>query len=158
MEEFITNNIKILIFVGAAVLWVIGKISEARKNKEAQHEQQETWSPEDDDGYDHEEQRQEPVPPPYRPLVPPPLPRAMAQPDRPSEDRELARQRAMQERLSALKKERTAVSKAARKSAKAMPQQPLVSPSSLKARLRDRRELRRAIVMREILDPPVSLR
>jgi type IV secretory pathway VirB10-like protein len=157
MEEFITNNIKILIFVGAAVLWVIGKISEARKNKEEQQqEQQQPWSPEDDDGYDYDE-RQEPVPPPYRPVVPPPLPRAVAAPDLPSDDRELARQRAMQERLSALRKERTAVSKAARKPAKAAPQ-PMVSPSSLKARLRDRRELRRAIVMREILDPPVGLR
>ncbi len=156
MEEFITNNIKILIFVGAAVLWVIGKISEARKNKEEQQQpQQEPWSPEDD-GYEPHE-RQEPVPPPYRPMVPPPLPRAVAAPDLPSEERELARQRAMQERLSALRQERDAVSKAAKKPAKAKPQ-PMVSPSSLKARLRDRRELRRAIVMREILDPPVGLR
>ena len=157
MEEFITNNIKILIFVGAAVLWVIGKIAEAKKNKEEQQQQeQQPWSPEDDDGYDYDE-RQEPVPPPYRPMVPPPLPRAVAAPDLPSDDRELARQRAMQERLSALRKERNAVSKAARKPAKATPQ-PMVSPSSLKSRLRDRRELRRAIVMREILDPPVGLR
>ncbi|WAC20014.1 hypothetical protein OVA24_01305 [Luteolibacter sp. SL250] len=157
MEEFITNNIKFLIFAGAAVLWVIGKISEARKNKEEQQQpQQEQWSPEDDDGYDYDE-RQQPVPPPYRPMVPPPLPRAVAVPDPAADERELARQRAMQERLSALRKERTAVSKPTRKPAKATPQ-PMVSPSSLKARLRDRRELRRAIVMREILDPPVGLR
>ncbi|MBX3740793.1 MAG: hypothetical protein KF712_07380 [Akkermansiaceae bacterium] len=155
MEEFITNNIKILIFVGAAVLWVIGKISEARKNKEEQQQEQEQWSPEDD-GYDYDE-RQEPVPPPYRPSVPPPLPRAVAAPDPAADDRELARQRTMQERLSSLRKERAAVSKAGRKPAKATPQ-PMVSPSSLKSRLRDRRELRRAIVMREILDPPVGLR
>jgi type IV secretory pathway VirB10-like protein len=156
MEEFITNNIKLLIFAGAAVLWVIGKISEARKNKEEQTQQeQEPWS-QDDDEYDYDE-HEEPVPPPYRTSVPPPLPRAVAPPVLPSDDRELARQRAMQERLSALRKERTAVSKAARKPAKTTAQ-PMVSPSSLKDRLRDRRELRRAIVMREILDPPVGLR
>jgi type IV secretory pathway VirB10-like protein len=156
MEEFITNNIKILIFVGAAVLWVIGKISEAKKNKEEQTQpEQEPWSQEDDE-YDYDE-RQEPVPPPYRTSAPPPLPRAVAPPVLPSDDRELARQRAMQERLSALRKERTAVSKATRKPAQTTAQ-PMVSPSSLKARLRDRRELRRVIVMREILDPPVGLR
>jgi len=154
--DFIFDNIKILIFVGAAVLWVVGKIAEAKK-KQQEQQQGQPWSPADDDGYDYDEAPQS-APPPYRPMVPPPLPRAaVAPPDFPSEDRELARQRAMQERLSALRKERTAVSKASKKPVKAKAA-PMVSPSSLKARLRDRRELRRAIVMREILDPPVGLR
>lgn len=156
MEQFIIDNIKILIFVGAAVLWVIGKIAEAKKKQ--QEPQDEPWSPEEDDGYDYEDERQ-PDFQPYHPAVPPPLPRAVAPPVLPAEDRELARQRAMQERLSALRKERTSVAKAARKPKMAKTTTtPTASPSLLKERLRNRTELRRAIVMREILDPPVGLR
>lgn len=150
--DSLPDNVKIIIGLIVGVLWIVGKISESRKK---QREEQQ-WSPPDDESYEYED-TDEPAEQSHRRLVPPPLPRAVAPPVLPSQDREYSRQQVMQERLAALKKERAAVAKASKKSAKATAQ-PMVSPSSLKARLRNKQELRRAMVMREILDPPVGLR
>lgn len=153
MEEFILDNIKVVIGLVIAFFWIVGKISEARKKQQ----EQQPWSPPEEDTEYPGQEYYDPEPPEVyqRPAVPPPLPRPVAQ-FIPSEDHELARQRVMEERLSALRKEKTAAKsgKIVRKTAQPVP---MVSPS-IKARLRDRRELRRAIIMREILDPPVGLR
>jgi hypothetical protein len=92
------------------------------------------------------------TPPPMRKVTlgPPPLavsPGAM--------DTELARQREMQERLRKIRDAKTKISPA--------PAAPTVikraaSSNGLKSRLRSGKELRRAIVIREILSPPVGLR
>ena len=160
MEEFILENIKVVIGLAVAFFWIVGKISEARKKQQ----EQQPWSPpeqqEGDDGYPPQEYYEPEAPEVYeRPAVPPPLPPSMPRPVAqfiPSEEGELNRQRAMEERLRALRKEKT-TAKSTRTARKAAQPPPMVSPS-IKARLRDRRELRRAIIMREILDPPVGLR
>ena len=150
MEEFILNNIKVIIGLAVAFFWIIGKISEAKKKQQ----EQQPWSPPEEDTEYAPQEYEEPAPQPYvyeRPSVPPPLPQFI-----PSEEGELNRQRIMEERLSALRNARTDAVKQQRSVKKAkIP--PMVSPS-IRTRLRDRRELRRAIIMREILDPPVGLR
>jgi len=153
MPDFLSEHfIKILIGVIALVVWIIGKLKENQAQKE------ETWIPQEED-YLPEDYRTSQPPPLYPSAgsAPPPLPRYMA-----ADDSELERQRKMQDRLRAIRdkkgiKPKTVASKAAAK-AKAKPVTTLVSPSKLRERLRDRKELRRAIVMNEILNPPVSLR
>lgn len=148
--DFILENIKIFIFLGAGALWVIGKISENRKKRQAE----EPWVEIEEDEIPEYSHR------PKRPNVPPPLPQVGRSLVVPADDHELSRQQALQERLAQLKRERTAVAKSAQQTKKFLSPNAelLVSPSSMKARLKDPRELRKAIIMREILDPPVSLR
>jgi hypothetical protein len=156
MSDFITEHfIKIFIGVIAVVVWIIGKIKENQTQKEEQ-----TWEPQEEDylpgGY------QTPEPPPlYQPggSAPPPLPQFM-----PADDSELERQRKMQDRLRAIRQKKGATapkpvtSRSAPRTKPTLISPTLVSPSKLKERLRDRKELRRAIVMNEILNPPISLR
>ncbi len=87
------------------------------------------------------------------PVAPPPL-----------EDAVLARQRALQEQLQALEERRTAAR--ARTSSFPPPPPPLATAGgrrssalpALVASLRDPAAVRRAILLREVLGPPVSLR
>lgn len=153
MPDFLSEHfIKIVIGVIAAIVWIIGKLKENQAQKE------ETWVPQEEDYLPEDYQTSQP-PPLYSPTgsAPPPLPDYMA-----ADDSELERQRKMQDRLRAIRDKKgvtpkTATSKAAAK-AKAKPVITLVSPSKFRERLRDRKELRRAIIMNEILNPPVSLR
>jgi hypothetical protein len=149
--DVIVDNLKLIIGLVVGGLWLLGKIVEAKKAGQEQQEQPEPWEAEED----YENWEPEPAsggPPPFPPqAAPPPLPMFVT----PSED-ELERQRLMQEKFAALRREKRS------RSAPKMPKKTaapttLVSPS-LKTRLRNRRELRQAIVMREILDPPVGLR
>jgi hypothetical protein len=119
----------------------------------------------------------EPVPPfvPERksaPSVPPPLERAARPPILPSVAAEeaareeavaLKHQQELEARLRQIRETKATTSGgaaatrariAAKKSATSTK---LISPT-LRSRLRDPKEMRRAIVMREILDPPVGLR
>lgn len=151
--DSLPDSFKIILGLIVAAFWIIGKIAEAKKQRQQQEEQ--PWPP--DDEWPPEETYEEAAPPPLpsQRSAPPPLPQFI-----PSSDAELLRQQTMQEKLASIRKEkrekRNTPARAAAKSAPT-PKTTLVSPS-LKARLRDRRELRRAIVMREILDPPVGLR
>ena len=153
--DFIFDNLKIIIGLLVAVFWIIGKISEAKRASQEGQPQPQPW--EADEDYENWEPEQVPrdQPPPipqFRNAPPPPLPVFVAAPDE-----ELQRQRVMHERLASIRSEKR--SGPMKKIAAKKPAAPaaLVSPS-IKARLRDRKELRRAFVMREILDPPVSLR
>jgi len=154
MPDFVFEHIeKIVIGVIAVAVWIIGKIKENRDK------QAETWEPQEEDY----------LPEDYRPSQPPPLYPSTGSPPPPlptytaADDSELERQRKMQDRLRAIRDKKGATpkvsaSKAAAKAKKSQPAPSLVSPSKLRERLRDRKELRRAIVMNEILNPPVSLR
>lgn len=72
----------------------------------------------------------------------------------------LARQRAIEEKLRVLESEQAAALARAAQTAAVMPapSAPAVSPAGWLGELRDPRGLRRAIVLREILGPPVGLR
>lgn len=146
MDEF-PDFIKIVIGLIVGVLWIIGKIAENKKKPQ----EEEPWVP--DESYDpnepwEEEPRHRPVPPTFS--APPPLPKFI-----PAEEGELARQQAMQEKLAEL---RRAPKPRAPVRPRAVTSAPVTGPSGLGRRLRNRGELRRAFVIKEILDPPVGLR
>lgn len=154
MPDFFSEHfIKIVIGVIAVIVWIIGKIKESQAQKE------ETWEPREEDYLPEDYQPAQP--PPLYPTTgsaPPPLPSTYVAAD----DSELERQRKMQERLRSIRDKKGPTPKPAvsKRVAKPKPQTTttLVSPSKVRDRLRDRKELRRAIVMNEILNPPVSLR
>ena len=150
MSDFITEHfIKIVIGVIAVIVWIIGKIKETQAQKE------QSWEPQEED-YLPEDYRTS-QPPPLDPSAgspSPPLPQYMA-----ADDSELERQRKMQDRLRTIRQKKGATASKPVTSRSTPGIKPtLVSPSKLKERLRDRKELRRAIVMNEILNPPISLR
>ena len=155
MPDFVFEHIeKIVIGVIAVAVWIVGKIKENQAQKE------ETWEPQEED-YLPEDYRTS-QPPPLYPATgsaPPPLPQSQYMA---ADDSELERQRKMQERLRSIREKKGPAPKQAtpKRVAKPKPQSAptLVSPSKVRDRLRDRKELRRAIVMNEILNPPVSLR
>lgn len=153
--DFIFDNLKFIIGIVVAALWIIGKISEAKKASQEEQPRPQPW--EADEDYENWEPEPNPrdQPPPipqFRNAPPPPLPVFVAAPDE-----ELQRQRVMHERLAAIRSEKRSTQPKKTTAKKAAAPATLVSPS-IKARLRNRKELRRAFVMREILDPPVSLR
>lgn len=154
--DFILDNIKVVIGLVIAFFWIVGKISEAKKKRA----EQQPWAPPDDGEYPPQEYYEPEEPEAYRrPMVPPPLPQFVA-----ADDGELTRQRVMHERLNALRKEKGSNGKAkgafpAKSRANTKPvKAAAASFPSIKAHLRDPREIRRAIVIKEILDPPVALR
>jgi type IV secretory pathway VirB10-like protein len=153
--NFLLENFQVVIIVAAIIFSGLQKLWEMKRNRE----QEQPWQPRDKDFHPVEEDFQ-PAPPradlPRRkPAVPPPLARYI-----PAEEPELERQRKMQERLKALRDSQKATSAAAKTLAKKKTRAtgPVASPSKLRDRLRDPKEVRQAIVMREILGPPVGLR
>jgi type IV secretory pathway VirB10-like protein len=169
--DFILDNIFIivLLFVGAISQWL-----KARGGSR----------PDNGGGYDpaeREEMIEQAERRQARPAVPPPLARAAAPPPLPGSERsrvpelsrrsrmvtpafdnsrELERQQALAAKLKEMKQ-----SKAAKKAEdmmfpdnKTTRSAPDFDGLGLKARLRDRTELRRAFVLREILEKPISLR
>jgi len=146
--DFVFDNLQVLIIVGAVIAAGLNQLREKKKR-----EQEEPWQPQAED-YNPADPF-EPAPPRFpipkirgaRPDGPPPLPQFVELPEP-----ELARQRNMKKRL---KTNRAAEAVSAIKtSGKIKPRSPrLVSPTKLRTRLRDKTELRRAIVLREILGP-----
>lgn len=105
------------------------------------------------------------------PSSPPPLARHAAPPPLPMATQEAARESAaalkhqqdLAERLRQIRETKAtttggAAATRARVAAKGVSKPFLQGPVSIRARLRDPAEVRRAFVMREILDPPVGLR
>lgn len=145
---------KIVIGLVVAVFWIIGKIAENKKNR--QEEESADWEPDTETRWEEEDSFGNPLPPPIpQRHAPPPLPQFI-----PASSSELERQQRMQEQLRSLKKERTASSSTSqpRRKTPAVKPAAAVASTSIRSRLKNRSELRRAIVMREILDPPVGLR
>jgi hypothetical protein len=99
-------------------------------------------------------------PPPLRKIAsPPPLRQVTLPADSGAMEAELARQRAMQERLQKIRdaKSRTPAVAAVAAAPPAVAKRQTIS-LGLKGHLRSGKELRRAIITREILGPPVGLR
>ena len=149
--DWIFDNFQIFVLIAVVIGSLVKRFLEAKAaEKQARDEM-----PDDDDVFEPDEwmspQPQPSVPPPLVPQrTPPPL--RVEQND---VEALLKRQQDMQERLKQIKEAKSAAGSAAGQR-KAKPVKAV--KTSLRGSLRDRREIRRAIVMREILGPPVGLR
>lgn len=153
--DWIFDNFQILALVGLALASWLKARADA---KAAEREARELMELPGDVGGPEEPQArpfwETPVPPPL-PVVPPPLP-AHAE-----VEREMQRQMELQERLQRLRESRNVRSggAAATRDRLIRPEAAAVAaPTGLRAVLRKKGELRRAIVLREILGPPVGMR
>ncbi|MCU0750911.1 MAG: hypothetical protein MUF13_15335 [Akkermansiaceae bacterium] len=174
--DWIFDNFQILALVGLAFAsWLKhrfdAKMAE-REEREARNnrpqEEEEYLGPEENWNNPYEPaQPYVPPPLPQTPQGPPPLP-SSEQPLRHSREGEAAavlqRQQDMQERFRKIKEARAttsggAAATRARLATSRTGAVPVVStPPSIRTALKNPSELRRAIVMKEILSPPVSLR
>lgn len=162
--DWILENFQVLIALGAGVAYWINKIREEREARRQEEDaaaedagwEYEGYDPEDyeeEEAYEEEEEEAIAVPPPMPqiiiyPSAPPPLP--------PKIDPVVERQREMMERLKALRAERAAA--AQKHTPKAARTKTEGSNRGLGSRLQDKSEIRRAIVLREILGPPAGLK
>lgn len=170
--DIITDNIVIILFlvVGAIVQWLKTR-GEARQNQDTGY-----------DPADFEEMMQEAQRRQSRPAVPPPLPPtavphpagtvvapapALRRKSRELEasptfdtSSELARQQQLADKLKEMKRTRGArqLNENVMSSKRPAGDQVPATGVSLKARLGNRRELRQAFVLKEILEKPVGLR
>lgn len=155
--DWIFENLQFLIAVGAGIAYWINKVREDREARRMEDDENTEATDWDYEAYDPEPEEEEPemipVPAPMPRIVihqriPPPLP--------PQADPVADRQREMMERLKTLRAERAAAAQ------KGAPRTTRTTASSgnagLRSRLRDKNEIRRAIVLREILGPPAGLR
>jgi len=151
--EWIFEHPQIVLFVGAAVFfWIKERIFGAKKVKDTDGEQ---WPGDAGEVVDWGE----PSRPSRRPpTLPPPLTRVVVQEVREDQAAQvLKHQMELQQRLAKI---RASQQQQAAKPA-AAPKKPAAVAAradSYRARLRNPAELRRTLVMKEILDPPVSLR
>jgi hypothetical protein len=152
--NWIFENLQVVIVLVVVAVTLVGKVLEAiRTNRPARGTTlEDIFGPDIEPG--------EAVPPPLRKLAgPPPLRQVTLPADSTAMEAELARQRAMQERLQKI---RDAKSKATAVAAVATLPPTVVKRQTislgLKGHLRSGKELRRAIITREILGPPVGLR
>ena len=178
MPEFIEEHLRVIIFVVIVGIALLQKILEAAKARKQQPgpSMEEIFGP---DG------QQNPTPSRRKPYTPPPLVRTTQEPAGPpplrqappaatppplrgmssvasattNTDAELARQRQLEERIRALREASAAA--APEPSAATAPTAHRPAPvhhGVLHRRLRHPRELRRAFILKEILDRPVGLR
>lgn len=155
--KYISEYPQLIIFIVAGIVVVLGKVWEKIKPKP------EPWTPQPEDFNPTDYFEPVPTAPqvPAAPHTPPKLPqsRRASPPPLPQSrghvvpDENLQRQRRMQERLKANR----ATEAAAKKRRKDGPA-PMVSPTKIADSLRNKRQLRRAIIMREILGPPAGLK
>jgi len=165
--EWILENLQI---VGAIVVAAAYWLNQAREAKAAEKERQRRAAeglPEEEEEFEFEEEEIEAevmgrraVPPPLVQVKPPALPgpQVLTQ----NNSTELQRQEQLMDRLRQVRAERSAspASGAAATQRKVAAKGKGVAsavPIGLKARLRDRGEVRRAMVLKEILGKPVGL-
>jgi type IV secretory pathway VirB10-like protein len=160
--DWIFDNFQILAIVGLALAsWLKSRADAKAAEREEQEARRELEEPNEVFGPDEAwgAPYQEPAPPAPPPLVrvaPPPVPVVETQ-------GELKRQLEMQERLRQLRETKAvtsggaAVTRARSKDAKPAKTAAAV-PVGLRGALRNHGQVRRAIVMREILGPPLGLR
>ncbi len=159
--DWVFENIQILIGIAAAIAYWLTHLKQAREDRAEPpiEDAEDVFGDEEDwEMPQREEARPRPAaPPPLVKSVPPPLP-AYAE----AAAGELERQQEMMARLKRLREERavtTGGAAAAKARAAKRPKAPATpTPQGLRRRLRDRGEVRRAIVLREILGPPKALR
>lgn len=167
--KWIFDNPQVVIIaifvIGSLVKNVLQSRGQGNGEYDAPEEDERPRVPIDQDKSYRKVQRQ-PTPPPLarHGSSPPPLPSGAAAEAMAEEAAaQLKHQQDLAERLRqirATKAETTggAAATRARVAAKGAPKPVMESPSSIRSRLRSRSEVRRAFVMREILDPPVGLR
>jgi hypothetical protein len=170
--DWIFDNFQILVVIGVAVAsWLKHRADQKKAEEEERQARKEMADPEEVFGPE-EDWPQEPQhfpeppplvpssgPPPLRPSAPPPVRVEMAE-----VDALLRRQQEMQERLKQIRDAKattTGDAAATRARVAAAAKHPQVSApgkAGLHESLRDKRQTRRAMVLREILGPPVGLR
>ena len=163
--DWLYDNFQFVLIVGFALASWLKSRADAKKAAEDEESQPRDEMADNDDGYEPEEDWQLP---PAMPSFPPPLVREVTPPplyvDTSETDAILKRQQEIQERLQAIKATRATTSgnaaeTRARIAAAGKPSSPLaLGSTSLRSSLRDSKQTRRAIVLREILGPPVGLR
>ena len=169
--EWIFDNFQVV----ALIAIVIGSLAKRFLEAKAEERQARERMDDQDDGevFDPEEwqvpeQPAPSVPPPLYRQVPPPLVRQAAPHALPVEQHEieavLQRQLEMQERLRQIRETKVvttggAAATSSRVSAAQSHAKPLVPvKAGLRGALRSGKEIRRAVVLREVLGPPVGLR
>lgn len=157
--DWIFDNFQILAIVGLALAsWLKKRADDKAAEREEQESRRELEEPEETFGPDEAwgapyQEPAPPVPPPLVRVAPPPVPLVETH-------GELKRQLEMQERLRQLRETKAitsggaAVTRARSKDAKPA----AAAPVGLRGALRNHEQVRRAIVMREILGPPLGLR
>ena len=167
--DWIFDNFQIVVLIAVVIASLAKRFLEAKTAEKQTRDEM----PDEGDIFDSGEdwqpmsgQPQPSVPPPLVRQTPPPL--VFESPPRHSREHEaeviLKRQKDMQERLRQIKESKTTTSGgAAATSARVSATQSRVKPikpakAGLRGALRNPKEIRRAIVMREILGPPVGLR
>lgn len=171
--DWIFDHLRFVIIAGFVIASLVKRFSDA-KNAEAEERRAREEMAGDDSPFGQAEVWQQPQAPPA-PSVPPPLTRKVTIPPRKSDppplredfseiDAVLKRQLEMQERLQQIKQTKAtttgdAAATRARVSAVGKPAMPFMpGKTSLRESLRDAKQTRRAIVLREILGPPVGMR
>lgn len=163
--DWIFDHFQIVILIALGIGSVVKSLleSKARQKQESEEEYDpgEVFAPDDE------------YRPPAMPSVPPPITRQIVPPPQRKSGydeavaietaKALKHQRELAERLRQIRETKAtttggAAATRARISAKGAAKPPAQVPVSIRRSLRDPREVRRAFVMREILDPPVSLR
>ena len=164
--DWIFDNFQILALVGLALAsWLKTRADAKAAEREERRAREEMAQGPDPDDYGPGEPWQElrmppraPQPPPLFRTSPPPVPVAVC-----DTDAELKRQMEWQERLR-LARESKAVTTGGAAATRARTNTPKPGPATsaplpgLRAELRQRKSLRRAVVLREILGPPLALR
>lgn len=163
--DWIFDNFQIVFLVLIAFAsWIKSRVDAKNAEREEGQEEMEPYEPYEPEE-DLERQSQEAFEPPplARPPTPPPLPTAAFEAARETAAT-LKHQQDLAERLRQIRDTKAtttggAAATRARVAASKKPAKAFVAvPVSLRAQLKSRKELKRAIVMREILDPPVGLR
>lgn len=163
--DWIFDNFQIVILIALGVGSVLKSLleSKARQKRESEEEFDpgDVFAPDED----YREPSMPSVPPPLtRQAVPPPLRESGYDEAVALETaKALKHQRDLADRLRQIRETKAtttggAASTRARLSAKGTTASLEKGPLGIRARLRDPAEVRRAVVMREILDPPVGLR
>ena len=157
--DWIFDNFQILAIVGLALAsWLKKRADDKAAEREEQEARRELEEPEEIFGpYEAwGAPYQQPAPPPLVRVAPPPIPVFET-------EGELKRQMEMQERLRQLRETKAvtsggaAATRARTKDGKTTKTAAAV-PVGLRGALRNHGEIRRAIIMREILGPPLGLR
>jgi len=153
LVDWIFEHPQIALFVGAAVFFWLKERLFGQKTEQAPPAD-EKWPGDDGEMVEWGEptQKYHPTPPPLRSFpTPPPLVN-----DQEASAQEFQRQLELQARLQKLR----ASQQQQAAPAPPVPRGPVARPafSSIRSRLRNQKELRTAIVMKEILGPPAGLR
>lgn len=161
--DWIFDNFQILAIVGLALAsWLKARSDAKAAKREEQETRRELEEPEDVFGPEQEwREPQQWSPPPMPPplvVTPPPIPVASLE-----AEEELKHQMQIQERLRQIRESKAVTSGGAaatrtRAASRQTGYTESAVPASLRGVLRKRGEIRRAVILREVLGPPLGLR